>query len=297
MAPTQDQQLSPLFRLPGEIRNQVYSYLLGTSKTISVYRINPPLSSSSNDFWPQINPSAVSGRLLPLFLACQSLSLEARAYFYSQNAFFFPTPSRRNLNSLCRTFLDCIGEQNAAFIQQLCVPFPLEDPNAFVRWQEAPPEVMEGRLLFPGLPGRVPNLRVLEFIKGARAGVVMGMDLERDQLVIEEKRWLIRVIDGALRQEFPRLERVVVDVEEGEEEAVMGCNGWTTRLVREVEESRWKVFLPLGKTESMPVEEELVVLVNMPRRVRWKWKLMRSVGMEVSESERRKFLDDWRPLG
>ncbi|KAK0641366.1 hypothetical protein B0T16DRAFT_419721 [Cercophora newfieldiana] len=295
------QPSSPIFHLPGELRNQIYRHLLGHNKTISVYRVTPP--SSPGPLVPKPKPTdPLLGRLLPIFLSCRALSLEARTWFYSHNAFFFPSPSsldwptRRNLNSLCRTFLDCIGERNAELIRHLCVPFPLDDPDAFDRWYEAPLE-FEGRLLFPGLAARVPGLRVLEFVTGVRTGMALETHLGRYD--VGERRGLIGRIDEALREEFPRLRRVVVDVEgEGEEGVrdVEGWNGWATRRQAEVEGTRWKVMSTLGR-ERLVVEDKPVVLVRLPRRTRWKWNVMRGVGMEVSDAERRKFFDDWRPLG
>ncbi|KAK0620139.1 hypothetical protein B0T14DRAFT_224571 [Immersiella caudata] len=295
----------PLLHLPGELRNQIYAHLLGAHKTISVYRIAPPAGTSSPPPPPIPKPtSSLLARLLPLFLACRLLSLESRTWFYSQNAFFFPSPpssdwpTRRSLNSLCRTFLDVIGAHNAEVIRHLCVPFPLEDPDAFDRWYDAPPELVEGRMLFPGLAARVPELRIIEFVTGMR---MSGMTLEEHLGRYEpgERKGLIERIDESLRDEFPRLERVVVDVE-GEypevEGVVPGFKGWETRRGADVEETRWKVLSTLGRERAV-VEEEPVVLVNLPRRTRWKWNVMRGIGMEVSESERRKFFDDWRPLG
>lgn len=177
----------------------------------------------------------------------------------------------------------------------MCVPFPLEDPDAFDRWCEAPME-LEGRLLFPGLAPRVPELRVIEFVKGVRVGMALETHLGRYDLgERRERRGLIRRIDEALREEFPKLEEVVVDVED-QADVVLGESGWVMRRACEVEETRWKVLSTLGR-ERVAVDEETAVLIPIPRRTRWKWKLMRGVGLNVSESERRKFLDDWRPLG
>ncbi|KAK4448412.1 hypothetical protein QBC34DRAFT_439167 [Podospora aff. communis PSN243] len=300
--PISPQPNSPLLHLPGELRNQIYAHLLGHHKTISVYRIPPPSSGPLTTIPKPSSCQPLLSRLLPLFLSCRLLSLEARTWFYSQNAFFFPTPSsldwptRRNLNSLCRTFLDVIGERNTVLIQHLCVPFPLEDPDAFDRWYEAPAELVEGRMLFPGLAARVPGLRVLEFVTSRIPGAG-GMALEGHLGRYErgERRGLVGRIDEALSEEFPGLERVVVDVE-GEGTEVEGWEGWETRREGEVEETRWKVFSTLGRERDV-VEEEPVVLVKLPRRTRWKWNVMRGLGIEVSESEMRKFFDDWRPLG
>jgi hypothetical protein len=168
----------------------------------------------------------------------------------------------------------------------------LEDPDAFDRWYEAPME-FEGRLLFPGLAPRVPELRVIEFVTGVRAGMALETHLGRYDL--GERRGLIRRIDEALREEFPKLVEVVVDVED-QEDVVPGWSGWVTRRAWEVEETRWKVLSTLGR-DRVVAGEEPVVLFPIPRRTRWKWKLMRGVGLKVSESQRRKFLDNWRPLG
>lgn len=174
------------------------------------------------------------------------------------------------------------------------MPFPLEDPDAFDRWYGAPAEV-EGRLLFPGLAARVPNLEVLEFVTGQRKGMALETHFGRYDL--GERRGLVRKIDEALREEFPRLKKVFVDVEDEERVHVTpGWNAWVTKLERDVEETRWKVLSTLGR-EREAVGEEPVVLVPLPRRTRWKWRVMRAVGVRVSESERRKFLDHWTPLG
>lgn len=135
-------------------------------------------------------------------------------------------------------------------------------------------------------------MRVLEFVTGQRKGMTLETHLGRYDL--SQRRGLIGRIDEALREEFPRLRRVVVDVED-EEGIVPGWNGWETKLEEEVDETRWKVLSTLGREKEV-VDEVPVPLVPLPRRTRWKWRVMRAVGMQVSESERKKFLDHWKPL-
>lgn len=155
---------SPLLRLPGEIRNQIYENLVVFSQPVHIYR---------NDEADQQPPGPnLDVQLLSLFLTCRQVHAEASAIFYSQNTFILPpnssiAPHQIQANFLFRWFLDRIGPRNAAALRHLAVPFPA-DPTTLVNAHlsaasssSSTPEIHN--TLIPALAARCPNLESLTF--------------------------------------------------------------------------------------------------------------------------------------
>lgn len=137
------------FRLPGEIRNQIYESLLVFSEPITIYTEDwDQHDEKDNDRsktdervhidnilerkrWP------LSSRLLTIFLISKQVHLEASAVFYSQNQFRTPPSLCRfphaqlQSNYVMRGFVDRIGPRNLTCLRHLCIPFPLYSNSGF----------------------------------------------------------------------------------------------------------------------------------------------------------------------
>ncbi|KAK4195067.1 hypothetical protein QBC40DRAFT_289695 [Triangularia verruculosa] len=156
-----------LLTTPGEIRNQIYSYILPTHETIVIASQRKDGLSSSKEYIGK----SLRRDLSTLFLISKQIYLEASGLFYSNNTFVLPGPAtslphQAQVNLLLRWFLDRIGERNCSNLRRLGIPFPLE--GGLSRLKDGAEQVIEEeegakeRRFISGLVRRCPNLEELE---------------------------------------------------------------------------------------------------------------------------------------
>ncbi|EAA35134.2 hypothetical protein GE21DRAFT_1883 [Neurospora crassa] len=237
-----------LFRLPGEIRNQIYESLLvfpepiiihtstdeerndqrdgDKSKSGAVVRVHLD-NADERKRWP------LSSRLLTVFLICKQIHSEASAVFYSHNQFRAPPalcrfPSAQlQSNYVMRGFIDRIGTRNLTSLRHLCIPFPL-DSGAGQRYLDWPTRrSFEGLLglspakldalvfranvvpgALPSLWRRCPNVEVVEFDLSWS-----GPGHSFWKVRPHDREILLGSMDTALREEFTRLREIVVNIQ------------------------------------------------------------------------------------
>lgn len=231
-----------ILRIPGEIRNQIYTNLVVFAEPVPIYRrgssAEPPDDSQSLD------------ALTPLFLTCRQIYREASAIFYSQNKFALPpttshAPHQIQANLLFRHFLDRIGPRNAALLRHLTLPFPV-DPSELIHSHLASASASTStstrrladtalqdedkagcrRSLVPVLRQRCPRLETVEF------------DLRWDSRWVRllrphtaTARAVFGRVDDALRGAFPALKKVGLCLNSSQQQA------WSTdSQAAEVEE-------------------------------------------------------------
>ncbi|SPQ26294.1 278e274c-2095-4b96-9ddb-e1b627742427 [Thermothielavioides terrestris] len=199
----------PLLSVPGEIRNEIYEYLVVLTTPVCIFREKQKAGGSDADR----EPAPLASVLVPLFLTCRRLHLEASAVFYSRNSFALPAiasqaPYQIQTNLLFRFFLDRIGPRNAALLRHLAVPFPAFDgPGA-----AAGPATASASLLIQALSARCPNLETLEL--DLRWDSSRWLRLLRPHTATV--RALLAPLHDALRAAFPALSRVRVRLAGGE---------------------------------------------------------------------------------
>ncbi|KAJ4385868.1 hypothetical protein N0V85_008033 [Neurospora sp. IMI 360204] len=233
-------------RLPGEIRNQIYESLLVFSEPIVVHAeewheehdgnnksnkgdgvVRMHLDNASErKRWP------LSSRLLTVFLICKQIHLEASAVFYSHNQFRVPPllcrfpDAQLQSNYVMRGFIDRIGPRNLTCLRHLCIPFPL-DSGAGQRYLDWPRRSFDGPLglspakldtlvlranvvpgALPSLWRRCPNIEVIEFdLSWSGPGHSLWKGVRP-----YDREILLGSMDAALREEFKRLRRIVVNI-------------------------------------------------------------------------------------
>ena len=245
-------ELPHIFRIPGEIRNQIYEHVVVFSQPVSIYR------DSSSSAGP---PDAVSSlaSLTPLFLTCRQFHCEASAIFYSQNKFALPAnasqaPHQAQANLLFRWFLDRIGPRNAALLRHLALPFPV-DPSDFIHSHLAsnssskPTSVLSEngtheddngiggrhRSLLPALGERCPGLETVEFdIRWNNHWVRL---LSPHTATVQA---MFGRLDDALRVAFPALRRVGLCLTGGPRPAWTTVTSQDTRTSVEMAEGEWE---------------------------------------------------------
>ncbi len=241
-----------IFRIPGEIRNQIYEHVVVFSQPVSIYR--DPSSSAEP-------PDAVSSlaSLTPLFLTCRQFHYEASAIFYSQNKFTLPgnasqAPHQAQANLLFRWFLDRIGRRNAALLRHLALPFPV-DPCDFIHSHltrnssSKPTSALSGsgthedgngiggrhRSLLPVLGGRCPGLETVEFdLRWNNHWVRL---LSPHTATVQA---IFGRLDDALRVAFPALKRVGLCLTGGPRPAWSNVTSQDTRTSVEMAEGEWE---------------------------------------------------------
>ncbi|KAK4662324.1 uncharacterized protein QC763_700610 [Podospora pseudopauciseta] len=164
-----------LLTTPGEIRNQIYSYLLPTHETIVIasQRKDSFSSSSSSSSQQHYIGKSLRRDLSTLFLTSKQIYLEASTFFYSNNTFVLPgdatsLPHQAQANLLLRWFLDRIGERNCSNLRRLGIPFPLEGGLGQLQLGDGCEQMIEEeegakrKRFISGLVRRCPNLEELE---------------------------------------------------------------------------------------------------------------------------------------
>ncbi len=240
-----------IFRIPGEIRNQIYEHAVVFSQPVSIYRHSRSLDEP---------PDAVSAlaSLTPLFLTCRQFHFEASAIFYSQNKFVLPAnasqaPHQAQANLLFRWFLDRIGRRNAALLRHLALPFPV-DPSEFIHSHlassssKAPSALSEygtheddngvggrHRSLLPVLGGRCPGLETVEFDLRWNNHWVRLLSPHTATVQIMFGR-----LDDALRVAFPALKRVGLCLTGGPRPAWCTVTSQDRRSSVEMAEGEWE---------------------------------------------------------
>ncbi|KAK4039422.1 hypothetical protein C8A01DRAFT_16610 [Parachaetomium inaequale] len=199
-----------ILRLPGEIRNQIYSNLILSPVTVPIYQVKKDTDAET---------TTLASTLIPLLQTCRQIHLEASSLFYSHAQFALPpnasqAPHQIQTNVLFRGFLDRIVPRNAALIRHLVVPFPV-DPEALVhahlkRGGDAVYGDEEGtygnyRSLVPALAARCPGLETVEF--DVRWNNTWVRLLSPHTATV---RAMLGRVDGELRAAFPRLKKVGV---------------------------------------------------------------------------------------
>ncbi|KAL2158129.1 hypothetical protein VTH06DRAFT_4697, partial [Thermothelomyces fergusii] len=127
----QQQRRHHLLRIPGEIRNQIYSdLLLSSPHAIPIFRGDADKKAAAAT-------EEVLSVLTALLRTCRQIHREAGTLFYSRAHFALPpdasrAPHQAQANLLFRAFLDRIGPHNAALIRHLTIPFPV-DPDLFLQ--------------------------------------------------------------------------------------------------------------------------------------------------------------------
>ena len=207
-----------LFRLPGEVRNQIYSNILLFPSPIVVYRTKKEKKTEEGNNDDDDGAEASSGgdnislfaTIVPVFLLNKAISLEATTYFYTNNAFSVPDASVwplhwERLPVMTRCFLDPVGAANARCLRHLRIRFPLYN-GRYTDWYRPPgareeDEEQQGqqpRPLLQGISSRCPNLEVLEF--EARSSGQFRAQLSCCDW--ETQKRVLRTLAEALRAEF-----------------------------------------------------------------------------------------------
>ncbi|KAK0671318.1 hypothetical protein QBC41DRAFT_270727 [Cercophora samala] len=206
-----------LLTTPGEIRNQIYSYLLPTHQTIviaSQRKDGFSSSSSSSSSQEQYIGKSLRHDLSTLFLLNKQIHLEASTFFYSNNTFVLPgdatsLPHQAQANLLLRWFLDRIGERNCSNLRRLGIPFPLEGGLGQLRdGCEQAIEEEEGakkRRFISGLVRRCPNLEELEIDLGKGDTPSLA-----GSAPVSSKMEMAGSVEGLLRQSWAGLKAVRV---------------------------------------------------------------------------------------
>ncbi|KAG7290065.1 hypothetical protein NEMBOFW57_000057 [Staphylotrichum longicolle] len=266
-----------ILRIPGEIRNQIYTNLVVFAEPVPIYR-----HGSSAE--PPDDSLVSLDALTPLFLTCRQFYGEASAIFYSQNKFALPSstshaPHQIQANLLFRHFLDRIGPRNASLLRHLTLPFPV-DPSDLIHshlssaststtsastspstrladtaWQD---EANAGcrRSLVPVLRQRCPRLETVEF------------DLRWDGRWVRllrphtaTARAVFGRVDDALRGAFPALKTVGLCLtgscsqQQQQQGVSWGADGQAAEVA--VEEGRgWQVTVAEEEEEDDDDEDE-----------------------------------------
>ncbi|KAK0736436.1 hypothetical protein B0T21DRAFT_366940 [Apiosordaria backusii] len=184
-------KINLLTTTPGEIRNQIYSYLLPTHETIVIASQRKEASSD------QYIGKSLRTDLSTLFLISKQIHLEASTFFYSNNTFVLPgdttsLPHQAQANLLLRWFLDRIGERNCSNLRRLGIPFPLEGGA-------------NKRRFISGLVRRCPNLEELEIDLGKGDTPSLAGSAPE-----ESKMEMAGSVEGLLKQSWPGLKAVRV---------------------------------------------------------------------------------------
>lgn len=253
---------SPLLRVPGELRNQIYEYLVVFAEPVDIYRRHVEQGER------------LYQRLTRLFLTCRQVHLEASAVFYSHNRFSLPpgahrAPLQLQANFLLRGFLDRVGPRNAAALRHLVgVPFPLDPWSSgqtaslqlarrrtrrgpTLEEEVAEEEQATGAGLMAALRRRCPGLATVGFDLSAPRHYALGRLCGSAPALVA----LLGRLDGDLRAAFPSLKQVSLSLEgpappripaapylrvwDEVTEAMEARFAWTARAV--------SVELPLGK--------------------------------------------------
>ncbi|AEO57246.1 hypothetical protein MYCTH_2303159 [Thermothelomyces thermophilus ATCC 42464] len=145
-----------LLRIPGEIRNQIYSdLLLSSPHAVPIYRGGGKKAAAPGTATRTTDEVLSALTVLTALLrTCRQIHREAGTLFYSRARFALPpdasrAPHQAQVNLLFRAFLDRIGPRNAALIRHLAIPFPV-DPDLFLQHaslfpRRRPPGGQEGR--------------------------------------------------------------------------------------------------------------------------------------------------------
>ncbi|KAL2189258.1 hypothetical protein L209DRAFT_271234 [Thermothelomyces heterothallicus CBS 203.75] len=214
-----------LLRIPGEIRNQIYSDLiLSSPHAIPIYRgggkkaAAPGTATRTTD--------EVLSALTALLRTCSQIHREAGTLFYSRARFALPpdasrAPHQAQANLLFRAFLDRIAPRNAAVIRHLAIPFPV-DPDLFLQRaslfpRRRPPGGQGGRR--EPASGRADEQRRDEDEYGNEYGG--GGDDDDDDDDDDEDAALLLIT--ALRRRCPALETLTFDLR--------WTNSWARRLL------------------------------------------------------------------
>lgn len=194
------QVASPLFRLPGEVRNQIYHVLLFSPCTIPIRYFKHGTPSLDE-------PNTLPRTILPLFLSCRRLSLETQTFFYSRNAFGVAPASSwprawEGLPTVSRCFVDRLAPRNVLALRQVRVHLPpaLREPGTFIK-SGGPGE------LLPGLAGRCASVEEVAF--EARSARLFRLRIAWASPTA--RRTILSGVADALREEFPCLREIVLE--------------------------------------------------------------------------------------
>lgn len=114
------------FDLPGEIRNEIYSYLLVSKNAIDLW----PLWSTKrayfdsvpfNNSFTRIFSQFTHGIYPNILLSCKSIHEEASSIFYGGNSFRF---TERKAWVVLGMWLNTIGKTNTSYIQDISIHIP-----------------------------------------------------------------------------------------------------------------------------------------------------------------------------
>ncbi|KAK4237733.1 hypothetical protein C8A03DRAFT_15753 [Achaetomium macrosporum] len=209
-----------LLRIPGEIRNNIYSHVIVFPGPLQVYR-------RRHD--GRVKPDAdrtLSTTLLPLLLTCRQTHHEASAFFYSHNNFALPpialqsAPHQIQTNLFFRHFLDRIGPRNVALLQHVVIPFPAlaADPSTATGQQrdDGDDDHADGYTYDSGfiraLQQRCPDLESIEFDvrwdNPARLRLLFAAQTQSSPAAVMSG--VLRRLDKVLAGAFPRLKHVAV---------------------------------------------------------------------------------------
>lgn len=199
-------QLTPhhLLGIPGELRNQIYEWLVVFPHSVSIYR------GPDGDELPE--PSSLCS-LLALLLTCKQVYFEASSIFYSQNKFVLPpasssAPHQVQTNFLTRWFLGPIGSRNAASLLHLRVPFLLDPSTSLPSYLRDKPRLEEdswSQTIIPFLQGHCPHLETIELDVRWNNHWLYLLSLSPHAL-----RSVFRWLDDSLRIAFPSLKHITL---------------------------------------------------------------------------------------
>jgi hypothetical protein len=203
--------------MPGEIRNKIYENLVLFSHPLRIYRQSQKPANDNDNDNDNPTPPSLASTLLPIFLTCRQIQLEASALFYSQNKFTVPrhAPHQSQVNVLFRHFLDRLGPGKAALLRHVALPF-LVNPEQLFHFHEASPAGRDSLLggdgsLVPPLRERCPALETVEF--DLRGDAQLFRTRRPDPATMREA--FQGGLEEALWEAFPRLKCVDLRLQEG----------------------------------------------------------------------------------
>lgn len=181
-------QASPLFRLPAEIRNQIYAYILG-GETFNIY------------CWRRYKPYGFATRILrkrKFFLAllavCRQLHSETRLLPFSLNAFSFTS------QDAFRSWLDKFSLDQQKTIQKIhLVTWMARHMVEGEGWRSKPLNEVLPLVRLPGLRKVEIEVRTNGRVKECAKDGCIACEVEGDVLELEEERfegWLSECIEG-----------------------------------------------------------------------------------------------------